>query len=67
MTNFAKVSFVNNATGARLDGEFIADTGPTWMMKPKGKPVQALLKSEWTSAPTRTDDFSDIFGMFTSR
>lgn len=62
----AKVAFENNASGARLEGEFIADTGPTWMMKPAGKPVQALLKTEWTSVtPTRSrTDYQDIFDMF---
>ena len=62
----AKVAFENNATGARLEGEFIADTGPTWMMKPAGKPVQVLQKSEWTSvAPSglRTN-YDDLFSMF---
>ena len=64
---FAPVAFENRATGARLEGEFIADTGPTWLMKPHGHAVQALNKTEWTStapAPRRNYDnlFNDIFG-----
>ena len=63
---FAKVAFENSATGARLEGEFIADTGPTWMMKPAGKPVQVLQKSEWDSAAPSTGaqgaDYASLFG-----
>lgn len=65
MTKFAKVSFVNKANGARIDGEFIADTGPTWMVKPSNKPVQVLSKAEWESVATNSDDyFGDIFSRF---
>lgn len=63
---FAKVAFENNASGARLEGEFIADTGPTWMMKPAGRPVQVLQKAEWTSvasAAPRTN-YDNLFSMF---
>lgn len=65
MTGFAKVSFVNKETGARIDGEFIADTGPTWMVKPANKPVQVLTKADWESVATGGYDgggFGDIFG-----
>lgn len=61
---FAKVAFANNINGARIDGQFIADTGPTWMVKPEGKPVQVLKKSEWTSIPANNGGFDDIFGAF---
>lgn len=64
----AKVAFEHGATGARLEGEFVADTGPTWMVKPAGKPVQVLQKSEWQSvAPTSQGPFDDIFSMFGGR
>lgn len=64
----ARVAFESNITGARIEGEFVADTGTSWMLKPAGKPVQALSKTEWSSvAPAsqrgRFDDiFDDIFG-----
>ena len=69
MMSFAKSAFINNESGARLEGEFIADTGPTWMIKPANKPVQVLLKSEWTSAAFTSPQggFGDIFGNFTGR
>lgn len=62
----AKVAFESNANGARLEGEFVADTGVAWMVKPAGRPVQVLQKSEWTSvAPSASrtgyDDFLDQF------
>lgn len=62
----AKVAFVNNASGARLEGEFVADSGVSWMVKPAGKPVQVLAKSEWTSAAPSAprSPFEDIFGGF---
>lgn len=60
----ANVAFTNNATGAYLEGTYIADTGPTWMVKPDGKPVQVILKAEWTSVQVRRADFGDIFGRF---
>lgn len=70
-SQFARVAFVNEASGARLEGEFIADTGPTWMVKPQGKPVQVLQKSEWISAPTQSSGLDDrlggIFDMFGAR
>lgn len=63
---FAPVAFVNEATGARIEGQFIADTGPTWLMKPAGKAVIALRKDEWNSVtPDRRDDpLDDILGQF---
>lgn len=66
-TKLAKAAFQNKTTGARLEGEFIADTGPTWMIKPAGHPVAVLAKSEWDSvAPTRgafdNDFLNNIFG-----
>lgn len=62
----AQVAFVNNASGARLEGEFVADTGIAWMVKPVGKPVQVLQKSDWTSAApaNRRGNYDDIFSMF---
>jgi len=63
MERFARVAFVNNESGAQIEGEFIADTGPTWMMKPSGKPVQVLQKTEWTSKPT-TPGYGDVFDTF---
>lgn len=65
MTKFANVSFVNKETGARIDGEFIADTGPTWMVKPANKPVQVLSKTDWESVASGGydgSDFRDLFG-----
>lgn len=68
MTNkFAKVAFVNNASGARIEGEFIADTGPTWMVKPVGKAVQVLPKSEWQSAAPSNNAVDDLLSMFGGR
>lgn len=65
-TTFAKVAFINKATGARLEGEHIADTGPTWLIKPDGRPALAILKAEWESvAPQSADtpfDFNKLFG-----
>lgn len=65
----AQVAFENNASGARLEGEFVADTGIAWMVKPAGKPVQTLSKSEWTSAaPTaRRFPWDDAFSTFGGR
>jgi hypothetical protein len=59
-----RVAFENNATGARIEGEFVADTGVSWMLKPTNKPVQALAKTEWSSvAPaSQRGYFDDIFG-----
>lgn len=64
----AKVAFENKGTGARLEGEFVADTGVSWMIKPAGKPVQVLSKTEWDSAAPAAsgggyeDIFSSMFG-----
>lgn len=55
------VAFENKETGARIEGVYIADTGISWMVKPEGKPVQALLKSEWWSVPVVFKEFEDIF------
>lgn len=65
----AQVAFVNNASGARLEGEFVADTGISWMVKPAGKPVQVLQKSEWTSAAPagRRTNYDNIFDLFGGR
>ncbi|WP_406245882.1 hypothetical protein ACI7YT_12640 [Microbacterium sp. M] len=62
----AKVAFESNANGARLEGEFVADTGIAWMVKPAGRPIQVLQKSEWTSVAPSTSkpNFDDIFDMF---
>lgn len=65
----AKVAFENKASGARLEGEFIADTGISWMVKPAGRPVQVLQKSEWDSvAPSaQRTNYDDIFNLFGGR
>lgn len=65
----AKVAFENKATGARLEGEFVADTGVSWMMKPAGKPVQVLQKSEWDSAvpAAQGSSYDDLFSRFGGR
>jgi ABC-type sugar transport system substrate-binding protein len=65
---FARVAFVNNENGSYLEGEYIADTGPTWLVKPKDKTVAVLNKSEWSSVPVRrSSGFDDIFSMFGPR
>lgn len=63
---FARVAFVSNVNGARIEGEFVADTGISWMVKPAGKPVQALQKTEWTSvAPAfQRSSYDDLFDTF---
>lgn len=49
-TKFARVAFVNKSTGARIQAELIADTGPTWLIKPSGgHPATPLKKDEWES------------------
>jgi hypothetical protein len=60
---FAKVAFENRSSGARLEGEFIADTGPTWLVKPTNKPVQVLQKTEWDSVPiSLLGSLENLFG-----
>jgi hypothetical protein len=64
----ARVAFRSRVNGARLDGEFIADTGVAWLVKPDGNyPVYTVQRNEWDSvepAPARghrTSAFDDLF------
>jgi phytoene dehydrogenase-like protein len=55
------VAFVNQANGSRIEGTYVADTGISWLIKPEGHPVQALLKTEWASVPVEYTPIEDIF------
>ena len=57
------------AEDLRGEPRLVADTGPTWLVKPEsGAPVQVLQKTEWTSVPPRqADPFGDIFSIFGGR
>ncbi|MDF2506345.1 MAG: hypothetical protein K0Q52_204 [Microbacterium sp.] len=51
----ARVSFEHNTSGARVEGEYIADTGIAWMVKAGNLPVLVLSQDEWSSVPARAD------------
>jgi hypothetical protein len=61
------VAFENKTTGTRIEGSFVADTGISWLVKAEGRPVQALLKTEWVPIPVTFDPSEEILRLIEGR